>query len=122
MLIQNIVQHAVAAADDTLGVDLQDAAEGKIQHRVHLGPGALFQVDGIGHAVGDGKGVLQTFTPGRQKVVGQTQRFGPGADYITADDRLAALLQGTVHQSRQTGGGVGFLGVRQGIAAQFHAE
>ena len=35
---------------------------------------------------------------------------------------LAALLQGTVHQSRQAGGGVGFLGVRQGIAAQFHAE
>ena len=122
MFIQDVVQHAVAPPDHALRINLQNPAEGEVQHRVHLGAGALLQVDGVGHTVGNSKGILQAFLPGGQEIVRQTQCFGTGADNIATNDRLAALLQGTVHQSRQAGGGVGFLGVRQGIAAQFHAE
>ena len=95
--LQQVVADAVHPADDALLIDLNDAAEGVVQQGVDLGTVPLFQIDGVGHAGGNGQCIAQALLPGGDELVGQVLPLGALTHDVAADDGVAAIGKGMLH-------------------------
>ena len=101
LLVQQHGSRTVQALDFTVTADLDNAAEGIVQHGLHFRQIALFQVNGVAHPGGRFQCIFQAFRAGRQEPVGQIQRPGALADDLAANYAAAAFLHGLADRTRE---------------------
>ena len=99
--VQQYGSRTVQALDLAVTADLDNAAEGIIQHGLHFRQIALFQVNGIAHPGSRFQCIFQAFRPGRQEPVGQIQCPGTLADNLAPDHTPAAFLHGLADRARE---------------------